>query len=108
MYSAFAITALHAITIVLAFAGAYFFNRNKLNLWRVVVGFIAGFVASWVPGVIVWAAVFMSSDVYSAIVIGMPKSFLVAIFGSVLGVYIGRRQAKLKFSNSSWEKSSIR
>jgi len=58
--SAFTVTMLQAITIGIGLAIGYFFNKSSLKLWRVFVGFLVGFVVSWVAGVILWAFVFMS------------------------------------------------
>jgi len=81
------------------FGDRLFFNKSSLKLWRVFVGFLVGFVVSWVAGVILWAFVFMSSNPNAAIVAGMPKSFLFAIVGGCMGVYFGRRKAKLQTPN---------
>jgi hypothetical protein len=97
--SGFTVTMLQAITIGISLAIGYFFNKTSLKIWRVLVGFLVGFVVSWVAGVILWALVFMSSDPYTAIVVGMPKSFWFAIFGGCMGVYFGRRKAKLQTPN---------
>lgn len=97
--SAFTVTMLQAITIGIGLAIGYFFNKASLKLWRVFVGFLVGFVVSWLAGVILWAFVFMSNDPNAAIVAGMPKSFLFAIVGGGMGVYFGRRKAKLQTPN---------
>lgn len=94
--SAFTITMLQAITIGIGFGIGYLLSSSSLKLWRAFVGFFAGFALGWYGGVIIWALVFMSSDPYSAIATAMPKSFLFAIIGSGMGVYIRRRKAKLQ------------
>jgi hypothetical protein len=93
--SAFTVTMLQAITLVIGFAIGYFFNKSNLKLWRVFFGFLIGFAVSWIPGVILWAFLFMSKEPNAAIVAGMPKSLLFAIVGSGIGVYFGRRKAKI-------------
>lgn len=94
--SAFTVTMLQAITIGIGLAIGYLFNKASLKLWRVFAGFLVGFVVSWLAGVILWAFVFMSTDPNAAIVAGMPKSFLFAIVGGGMGVYFGRRKARLQ------------
>lgn len=92
--SVFKLTMLQAITIMAGLAIGYFFNKTSLKFWRVLVGFLLGFTFSWIAGTILWAFLFMSNNPHAAIVDGMPKSFLFAIFSSGLGVYFGRRKAK--------------
>jgi len=106
--SAFTVTMLQAITIGIGLALSYFFNKASLKLWRVFVGFLCGFTVSWLAGVIIWAFVFMSSDPYAAIVTGMPKSFLFAIFGGGMGAYFGRRNAKLQTPNPAVNTDAVR
>ena len=94
--SAFTVTMLQAITIGIGLVIGYLFNKASLKLWRIFVGFLVGFAISWLAGVILWAFVFMSSNPNAAIVAGMPKSFLFAMVGAGMGVYFGRRKAKLQ------------
>jgi hypothetical protein len=97
--SAFTVTMLQATTIGIGLAIGYLFNKSSLKLWRVFVGFLFGFAVSWLAGVILWAFVFMSNNPHAAIVAGMPKSLLFAIVGGAMGVYFGRRKAKLQAPN---------
>ena len=99
--SAFTITMLQAITIGIGLAIGYFFNKASMKLWRVFVGFLVGFAVSWFAGAMLWAltAAFMSSDIPNAVMTGITKSFLFAVVGSGMGVYIGRRKAKLQTPN---------
>jgi hypothetical protein len=92
---------LQAITTAIGLAIGYFFNKASIKLWRLLIGFLIGFVVGWVAGVIIWAFVFMSNDPHAAIVAGMTKSFLFAIVGSSMGVYFGRRKAKLQTPNKT-------
>ena len=94
--SAFIVTMLQAITIGIGVAVGYSVNRAKLKLWRTIVGFSAGFAFSWFGGVALWAFAFMSDGPHTAIVDGMQRSFLFALVGAGLGVYLGRRQAMLQ------------
>ena len=99
--SAFMVTMLQAITIGIGLAIGYFFNKASLKLWRVFVGFLVGFAVSWFAAVMLWAltAVLMSSDIPNAVMAGITKSFLFAIVGGGMGVYFGRRKAKLQTPN---------
>ena len=106
--SAFTFTMLQAITIGIGLAVSYFFNKASLKLWRVIVGFLFGFTVSWLVGVIIWALVFMSSDPYAAIVVGMPKSFLFAVVGAGMGAYFGRRNANLQLHNPTVNTDAVR
>jgi RsiW-degrading membrane proteinase PrsW (M82 family) len=92
--SAFTTTMLQAITIGIGVLIGFLFNKTNPKWWKVVLGFLLGFVLSWFLGVIIWAYIFVSSDFTLAISSGMFKSFLFAIVGGGLGVYLGRRYAK--------------
>lgn len=96
--SAFNISMLQALTGGLGYGIGYLFTKTSLKLWRVFVGFFVSFVVSWIGGIIFWQSVFMPNERFDAIVGGMPKSFLVAIVGSGIGVYAGRRKAKIPVS----------
>ncbi len=98
--SGFTVTMLQAITFGIGWAIGYFFNKDNLKLWRVFAGFLIGFVISWFVGVIIWAFIFISKDPTGAILYGMAKSFLFAIVGGGMGVYFGRRKAKLQTPHS--------
>lgn len=91
--SAFTATMLQAITIAIGIVIGFLFNKSSPKWWKVILGFLVGFAVSWFLGVMIWAYIFMSSDPTSAIVAGMPKSFLFAVVGGGLGVYLGRRKA---------------
>ncbi len=104
--SAFTITMLYAITIGIGFGIGYFFNKDNLKLWRICVGFLVGFIVSWLGGVIIWVLVFMSNDIPTAMITGMAKSFLVALVGAGMGVYYGRRQAKRQDPNHTYRSTA--
>lgn len=97
--SAFTVSILQAITMGIGLAIGYFFNKASLKLWRVFVGLLVGFAVSWFSGAILLAFVLMPNDPNSVILTGMPKSFMFAILGGGMGVYFGRRNAKLQKPN---------
>lgn len=93
--SAINITLLQALTCGLGFGIGYLATKESPKVWRLLVGFFAGFVVSWLVGIVIWGSVIMPNDKVTAIVSGMPKSFLFAIVGPGVGVYLGRRKAKM-------------
>ena len=96
--SSLSITILQVLTGGLAFGIGFLSNKSSLKLWRIFVGFFVGFGFSWIFGIMLWGTVFMSNDKVDRIVSGMPRSFLAAIVGAGIGVYAGRRRAKVSVS----------
>lgn len=97
---AFSITMLQVITTAVSFTIAFVFNFSNLKTWRLLVGLSIGSVVGWVASIVIFAFFFFSDDPYFAIIDGMPRSFLFAIAGAAIGVYFGRRKAKIRELNN--------
>ncbi len=88
------VTLLQVITIGMSFLIGYLLNKKAASLWRIFFGLLISCPFGWLFGVVIWAVLFMSSNPYDAIVIGMQKSLIFALIGSGMGVYFGRSKTK--------------
>ena len=103
--STFYFTMIEACIIIIGLLIGYFFNKANQEIWRIIAGFLIGVVASWLAGVGMWiyAALLNDPNVDIPLVTmdAIAEIPLFAIAGTIIGIYLGRRQAKLKDANKT-------
>ena len=89
---ALSITLLQVITLVLGYLVAYGIYKSRIGYVWGTFAYVVAAVVAWPVGVIAWAVTFSTGSPTDAIVNGMSRSFLFALIGPAVGLYIARRQ----------------
>ena len=87
------VTFLQTITMVIGVALCYSISKFKPTWWVYTFAYIVSVIVAWVGGAFLWGILFVSEDFTSAVTLGLSRSFLFALVGPGIGIFLVRKTA---------------
>ena len=85
---AISMTFLQAFTLIFGLVLCYLISKIKPIWWVYTLAFIFSAISAWIGGVLLWGVIFVSEDYTSAVMRGLSRSFLFAMVGPGIGIYL--------------------
>jgi hypothetical protein len=85
-------TILQAMTFAFAYLLCFTIFRNRYGAIWGAIAFVVAFIVAWPVRVIAWAITFSDGSPTDAITNGMSRSFLFALLGPSIAIYMVRRR----------------